>query len=225
MAKLTQLFILIAAGFFILAAGCATPAGTQSSVITTTAVPSPVPVMTTAEVTTPPPATNVTVSATATAVTTTVPITVATTSVSPETTSNSTPQEIYYGNVAIFMDREGYAVVNFADIGYPILKPGEKYIVRITADHAILAYVIRSYDLGLLRTTDGVPVYNEYNRTYDYGRLLPVLKLENVYDGGAEFTVKDLGAYSLILDSRLAELDYHFLNEVTKVSVRILKVP
>ena len=96
--------------------------------------------------------------------------------------------------------------------------------VRITADHPILAYVIRTYDTPLLRTIDGVPTYNKYDRTYDYGRLLPIMKLENIYEGGSEFTVKDLGKYTLVLDTRLSSMDYRFVNEVTTVSVRILKV-
>jgi hypothetical protein len=122
------------------------------------------------------------------------------------------------------MDREGYSLINFEDFGYPTLKPGEKYIVRITADHAILPYVIRSYDTGLLNTVEGTPTYDSYDRTYDYGRLTPILKLGNIYDGGDEFTVKDLGKYTLVLDARLSTRDYRIANEVTNVAVRILKV-
>jgi len=142
------------------------------------------------------------------------------------TVTTPVPQlhEIYYGNEVIYMDREGYALINFEDFGYPLLKPGEKYIVRITADHAILPYVIRSYDTGLLNTVEGTPTYNSYDRTYDYGRLAPILKLGNIYDGGDEFTVKDLGEYTLVLDTRLSSRDYRIANEVTNVAVRILKV-
>jgi len=209
MAGSNPLILLIAAIAIVLAAGCTAPNGTQSSTISTTTVPSPVSITSVVEVTTPspPPAT-----------TTSIPVNVTVTPTGPS------PHEIYYGDLVIFMDREGYALVNFEDIGYPILKPGDKFIVRITSDHAILVYVIRSYDTGLLMTIDGIPTYNNYDRTYDYGKLLPIMKLENIYDGGSDFTVKDLGKYTLVLDTRLSTRDYHFVNEVTKVSVRILKV-
>jgi hypothetical protein len=234
----TLLILLIAAIALVLAAGCTTPApgGTQDTTVSTTMVTAALPITSVAETTFVPVETthdsaNVTISAepvpatTEQTETTPEPSPVVTTGM-PSETPNPTPapREIYYGNIAIFMDREGYALVNFEDIGYPILYPGDKFIVRITADHAILAYVIRTYDTPLLRTSDGLPTYNKYDRTYDYGRLSPILKLENIYDGGSDFTVKDLGKYTLVLDTRLSSMDYRFVNEVTTVSVRILKV-
>jgi len=234
----TSLILLIAAIALVLAAGCTAPApdGTQETTVSTTMVTAALPTVNVAEATlSPVEATNVSANVTGGPVpvpatteqaeTTPVPSPVATTGISVNTTNPTpAPREIYYGNLAVFMDREGYALVNFEDIGYPILKPGDKFIVRITADHAILAYVIRTYDTPLLRTNDGLPTYNKYDRTYDYGRLLPIMKLENIYDGGSDFTVKDLGKYTLVLDTRLSTMDYRFVNEVTTVSVRILKV-
>jgi hypothetical protein len=232
----TLLILLITAIALVLAAGCTTPApgGTQDTAVGTTIITAALPTTSVAETTV------VSVgndSANVTGGTVPVIATTEQTETPPETSPVATngipaetpnpapaPREIYYGNLAVFMDREGYALVNFEDIGYPILKPGDKFIVRITADHAILAYVIRTYDTPLLRTIDGLPTYNKYDRTYDYGRLLPIMKLENIYDGGSDFTVKDLGKYTLVLDTRLSSMDYRFVNEVTTVSVRILKV-
>ncbi len=229
MDRRTSFILIVAAMVFVLVAGCTAPApgGTQETTIITTRV-SPAMETTTPVEATPSPAeaTNVSaVSTTGQAETTPVPSATATTGIAADTTKTTpVPREIYYGNLAVFMDREGYTLVNFEDIGYPILKPDERFIVRITADHPILAYVIRTYDTPLLRTIDGVPTYNKYDRTYDYGRLSPVMKLENIYEGGSEFTVKDLGKYTLVLDTRLSSMDYRFVNEVTTVSVRILKV-
>jgi hypothetical protein len=236
MDRRTSLILLIVAITSVLAAGCTAhaPGGTQETTAGTTTITAG---LTTADstLTTLSPGESTNVSAEVTggaspvpatteqAGTTPVPSPVATTGILTPTPTPA-PHEIYYGNLAIFMDREGYALVNFEDIGYPVLKPDEKFIVRITADHAILAYVIRTYDTPLLRTIDGEPTYNKYDRTYDYGRLLPIMKLENIYDGGSDFTVKDLGKYTLVLDTRLSSMDYRFVNEVTTVSVRILKV-
>jgi len=232
---LSFLVVVIA---FVLGTGCTAPApgGTLETTVITTMVTAGLPTATVTEVTlSPVEATNVSANVTIGAApvpatteqteTTPEPSPVVTTGI-PAETPNPTPapREIYYGNIAIFMDREGYSLVNFEDIGYPILYPGDKFIVRITADHAILAYVIRTYDTPLLRTIDGLPTYNKYDRTYDYGRLLPIMKLENIYDGGTDFTVKDLGKYTLVLDARLSSMDYRLVNEVTTVSVRILKV-
>jgi hypothetical protein len=234
MARPTLLILITVAMAFVLAAGCTSPApgGTQNTTVSTTMVTGALPAATAIEATpSPEEVTNVstTVTESPAPVSTTTGQVEATPVPSPLVTTITpavapTPREIYYGNLAIFMDREGYLLINFEDIGYPILYPGDKFIVRITADHAILAYVIRTYDTPLLRTSDGLPTYDKYDRTYDYGRLLPILKLENIYDGGDEFTVKDLGKYTLVLDTRLSTIDYRFMNEVTTVSVRILKV-
>jgi hypothetical protein len=226
----TIFILIVAAMVFVLVAGCTAPApgGTQETTVSTTRVTTATETTTPVEATpSSAEATNVSAVSTTTgqAETTPVPSTVATTGIAADTTKTTpVPREIYYGNLAVFMDREGYTLVNFEDIGYSILKPDEKFIVRITADHPILAYVIRTYDTPLLRTIDGVPTYNKYDRTYEYGRLSPVMKLENIYEGGSEFTVKDLGKYTLVLDTRLSSMDYRFVNEVTTVSVRILKV-
>jgi len=234
----TSLILLIVAIVSVLAAGCTglAPGGTQGTTVSTTIVTTGLPTPDVTQ-TAPTPGELTNVSANITGGVAPVPVTteqgettllpspVATTGISAETPiPTPAPREIYYANLAVFMDREGYALVNFEDIGYPILKPDEKFIVRITADHPILAYVIRTYDTPLLRTIDGVPTYNKYDRTYDYGRLSPVMKLENIYEGGSEFTVKDLGKYTLVLDTRLSSMDYRFVNEVTTVSVRILMV-
>lgn len=143
-------------------------------------------------------------------------------------TVNATPglgsREIYYGNIAIFMDRAGYEILPFEDIGVPYLMPGERYIVRVTSDHAIFVYIMSSYQVDLLRTTDGVPVYDVYTRSYNYKTMMPIFTMEDVYEDGGEFTVRQAGKYSLVLDTRLSERDYRVYNEVTKVAVRILKV-
>jgi hypothetical protein len=222
MAGRILLFLFITVVFTVLVAGCTAPApsGTQESIPGTTVVPTPLPTVSVAEATPAPveEATNLSANVT------TVPVTVPSTPAQVTTTPGPSQQEIYYGNVVIYMDREGYALINFENLGYPILKPGDTFIVRITADQAILAYVIRSYDVPVLRTIDGTPTYNSYDRTYDYGTLSPIMKLENIYDGGGEFTVKDLGAYTLVLDTRLSTIDYHFVNQAVKVTVRVLKV-
>jgi hypothetical protein len=233
MARRIQFILLIAVIAIMLAAGCTAPvpngsipnATTVPALLPTTSVingaPTPLSESTvngSENMTTGPVPVNQTIP-------TEIPSPIATTSIAAETTTTAPVlHEIYYGNVVIYMDREGYALINFEDFGYPILKPGEKYIVRITADHAILPYVIRSYDTGLLNTVEGTPTYDSYDRTYDYGRLSPILKLGNIYDGGDEFTVKDLGKYTLVLDARLSTRDYRIANEVTRVAVRILKV-
>jgi hypothetical protein len=151
--------------------------------------------------------------------------TVAATEITPEeTTGSSTEEEIYYGTLVIPMDREQYQVINFEDIGYTYLNNGEKYIVRFTSDHAIFAYVIRTEDVPRLDTDLGIPVYDSIRRTYDYNNLHPVMKIENRFEDGSDFTVKDFGKYSLVLDCRLSPRDYRIDNEVATVTVRILKV-
>lgn len=140
------------------------------------------------------------------------------------TTAGPASQEIYYKNLPIFMDRKQYEVINFEDIGQTYLNSGETYTVRFTSDHPIFAYVIRTMDVPRLNAEGGTPVYDPITRTYDYGRLLPLMKIEDAYEDGASFTVKDFGKYSLVLDTRLTQKDYHFSNEVAHVAVRILKL-
>jgi hypothetical protein len=216
----------------VLVAGCTAPASAPVTVkeTTTTVAPAPGPVLVTTASTPAP------VMANETSVTT-VPTNEhvqATPAATPEpqptspgtvtTTNESSPAaQIYYGTLAISMDREKYGLINFEDIGYTYLNPGEKYIVRITSDHNIFAYVIRTADVPRLNTDGGIPVYESVTRTYDYGQLSPIMKLEDIYEDGAGFTVKDFGKYSLVLDTRLSQKDYHFNNEVDKVTVRILK--
>lgn len=144
-----------------------------------------------------------------------------TTIATPEPPSST--KEMYYDTVTIPMERKQYELVHFEDIGYPYLYPGEKYIVRITSDHAIFAYVIPTVNVPYLTASGGVPVYDKGTRTYEYGQLTPVMKMEDVFEDGADFTVKNIGKYTLVLDTRLSERDYHYENEMTKVTVRILK--
>lgn len=191
---------------FALLAGCTSPVSAPLSVKETT--PAPVP--------------------------STEPVVIATTvspeptpvAVSPGTTANSSSSttQIYYNTLMISMEQEKYALINFEDIGYPYLYPGEQYIVRITSDHNIFAYVIRTADVPRLNENGGSPAYDQVTRTYSYGQLSPLMTLEDVYDDGGNFTVKDLGKYTLVLDTRLSQMDYHYSNEVAKVTVRILKV-
>jgi hypothetical protein len=151
--------------------------------------------------------------------------TIPATEITPEaTTGSSSEEEIYYDTLVIPMDREQYQVIDFEDIGYAYLNNGEKYTVRFTSDHAIFAYVIRTEDVPRLDTDLGTPVYDSITRTYDYNNLHPVMKIEDRYEDGASFTIKDFGKYSLVLDSRLSPRDYRIGNEVTSVTVRILKV-
>lgn len=150
------------------------------------------------------------------------------TSPAPDTTVTTaegatSTTEIYYDTVTIPMERKQYELINFEDIGYPYLNPGEKYIVRITSDHAIFAYVIATVNVPRLKATGGVPVFDKDTRTYEYGQLTPLLKLEDIREDGGSFTVRDIGKYTLVLDTRLSQRDYHFDNEMTTVVVRILK--
>ena len=147
-----------------------------------------------------------------------------TTSVSANATTPPSNREIYYGNIAIFMDREAYVLLPFEDIGVPYMMPGERYTIRVTSDHAIFVYVMNSYQVSLLQTKDGVPVYDSYARSYDYRGLMPIFSMDNIYEDGGTFTVKQPGKYTLVLDTRLSEKDYRVYNEVTKVAVRILRV-
>jgi hypothetical protein len=145
------------------------------------------------------------------------------TTIPENTTLAADNRELYHDNIAIFMDRKGYEILPFEDFGVPLLVPGERYIVRITSDHAIFAYVLPQTQVDLLQTTDGTPIYNPDMRTYDYGSLTPIFKMEDVYESGGEFKVKEGGKYVLVLDTRLSERDYKVYNEVTKVAVRVLK--
>lgn len=199
--------VLAALGILIVLAGCTSPAAPPVS--------SMVPPTTSPEV--PPPPTIVEESPSG---------------VSPADTSvlsasgpvASSEREIYLATLAIPMDREKYKIINFEDLGYSYLNPGEEYIVRFTSDHAIFAYVIRTQDVSRLNAEGGIPEYDPVTRTYGYGRLIPIMKIENQFEDGARFRVEDFSKYSLVLDTRLSQKDYRFANEITKVTVRILRV-
>jgi hypothetical protein len=166
--------------------------------------------------------TSVTAELTVTTIATPEPAPVSETAVSATTASSSATQ-VYYNNIAISMDRKQYELINFEDIGFDYLNNGDKFIVRITSDRPIFVYVIRTTEVPRLKTDAGIPKYDKDSRTYEYGQLAPLMKLEDVYEGGGSFTVKDIGKYTLVLDTRLAEKDYHYTNEVAKVAVRIIK--
>ena len=213
MAHITPWILLLAIAGFLIIAGCSgTAPGTPPGTVAVGSVPSGATTAMTPALTTPEAVTTVPVMAT------TVPAAV--------TTSPALPsqQQVYYGNLAIFMDRQKYAFINFEDFGFPYLKPGDQFIVRITSDHAIFAYVINTADVPLVKNGEGIPVFNTFTREYEYGKLFPLLKLEDVYEGGGNFTVKDLGKYTLVLDTRLAEQDYRLGNEAAKVAVRIIRL-
>lgn len=102
--------------------------------------------------------------------------------------------------------------------------PGDTFRITIKSEKPLMVYVIPTMDVWTLDNYVKIQ-WDNVNKKFVYQGIVPLVKMEQVYDDSKEFTVEKTGKYSVIVDGRLTETDYtKSMNEAFKYEINISKI-
>ena len=174
-------------------AGCTMNVGSPT---TTTAVPTTIP----APLQTVPPTT--------TAEPTTVPVTTTILTTAP----TPAPAEKVVLHETGILTTKDYKTYDFKTLmGYKFLYPKDRFRITIKSDQPVLGYALSTERAGQLQGTQLIPRYVSYMKGgIDWGLIEPVMVIEKATNTSKEFTLKDVGPLTYVVDGRWMSYDSNY---------------
>lgn len=152
-----------------------------------------------------PPATTIpptvqTIPPTTTAIPTSVPVT--TTIVT--TVATTAPTETQVLHETGMLTTKTYKTFDFKTLmGYKFLYPKDKFRITIKSEKPVLGYAVNTEQAGQLQGSQLIPRYQTYLKGgIDWGLIEPVMVIEKATDSTKEFTLKDVGPLTYVIDGR-----------------------
>jgi hypothetical protein len=87
-------------------------------------------------------------------------------------------------------------------MGYKFLYPKDKFRITIKSEKPVLGYAMSTTQSGQLQGSQLIPRYQTYQTGVDWGLIEPVMVIEKATDTTKEFTLKDVGPLTYVVDGR-----------------------
>lgn len=160
------------------------------------------------------PTTVQTVPPTITAEPTTVPVTatIVTTIVTTAATTAPAAKEIQVLHEKGIITTKDYKTYDFKTLmGFKFLYPNDRFRITIKSEKPVLGYALSTERAGQLQAL--IPRYQTYIKGgIDWGLISPVMVIEKATDTTKEFTLKDVGPLTYVVDGRWMSYDSNYDN-------------
>ena len=98
-------------------------------------------------------------------------------------------------------------------MGYKFLYPKDRFRITIRSEKPVLGYAVSSEQAGQLQGSQLIPKYESYIKGgINWGLIEPVMVIEKATDTTKEFTLKDVGSLTYVVDGRWMGYDSNYNN-------------